>query len=74
MSVEENKALVRRFFEARVKTDPAALDKMLAPDFVSHTRVLPCRKPYREGYYRSIAEYAATFSNLLLRHPRSPER
>jgi hypothetical protein len=37
VSVEENKALARRFFEARVKTDLDALDKMLAPDFVSHT-------------------------------------
>src|SRR5215208_5438558 len=63
MSVEENKALVRRFFEARVKTDLDALDKMLAPDFLSHTRVLPGHKPDREGYKRTIAEYAATFSN-----------
>src|ERR671912_2504915 len=63
MSVEENKALIRRFFEARVKTDLDALDKMLAPDFVSHTRLLPGHKPNREGYKRTIAEYAATFSN-----------
>src|ERR687895_2161751 len=63
VSVEENKALIRRFFEARVKTDLHALDKMLAPDFVSHTRVLPGHKPDREGYKRTIAEYAATFSN-----------
>src|SRR5919106_497824 len=63
MSVEENKALVHRFFEARVKTDLHALDKMLAPDFVSHTRVLPGHKPDREGYKRTIAEYAVTFSN-----------
>src|SRR5919106_398309 len=63
MSVEENKALIRRFFEARVKTDLDALDKMLAPDFVSHTRVLPGHRPDREGYKQTIAEYAATFSN-----------
>ena len=63
MSVEENKALVHRFFEARVKTDLDALDKMLAPDFVSHTRVLPGHRPDREGYKQTIAEYAATFSN-----------
>src|SRR5918999_751002 len=63
MSVEENKALIRRFFEARVKTDLHALDKMLAPDFVSHTRVLPGHKPDREDYKMTIAEYAATFSN-----------
>src|ERR671921_771231 len=63
MSVEENKALIRRFFEARVKTDLDALDKMLAPNFVSHTRVLPGHNPDREGYKRTIAEYAATFSH-----------
>ena len=63
MSVEENKALVRRFFEARVKADLDALDKMLAADFVSHTRVLPGHKPDREGYKQTIAEFAATFSN-----------
>src|SRR5215210_7375631 len=63
MSVEENKALVSRFFEARVKTDLDALDKMLAPDFLNHTRVLARQKPDREGYKRTIAEYAATFSN-----------
>ena len=63
MSVEENKALVRRLFVARGKTDLDALDKMLAADFVSHTRLLPGHKPDREGYKRTIAEYAATFSN-----------
>jgi ketosteroid isomerase-like protein len=60
---EKNKALVRRFFEARVKTDLDTLDKMLAPDFVSHTRVLPGQPPDREGYKRTIAEFSATFSN-----------
>jgi predicted ester cyclase len=55
--------LVRRFFEARVKTDLDALDKILAPDFVSHTKLLPGHPPDREGYKRTIAEYSATFSN-----------
>jgi predicted ester cyclase len=63
MSAEQNKALVRRFFEARVKTDLDTLDKMLALDFVSHTKVLPGHKPDREGYKQTIAEYSATFSN-----------
>jgi ketosteroid isomerase-like protein len=62
-SADENKALVRRFFEARVETDLDALDKMLAPDFVSHTKLLPGQPPDREGYKRTIAEYSATFSN-----------
>jgi serine phosphatase RsbU (regulator of sigma subunit) len=60
---EENKALVRRFFEARGKLDLDALDKMLAPDFVSHTRVLPGQQLDREGYKRMSLEYAAAFSN-----------
>jgi len=57
---EKNRALVRRLFEAGVKTDLVALDKMLATDFVSHTKVLPGHKPDREGYKRTIFEYAAT--------------
>jgi serine phosphatase RsbU (regulator of sigma subunit)/ketosteroid isomerase-like protein len=63
MSAEQNKALVRRFFEARVKTDLDALDKMLAPDFVSHTKLLPGQQPDREGYKRTIAQLSATFSD-----------
>jgi predicted ester cyclase len=61
---EENKTLVRRLFEARGKLDLDALDKMLAPDFVSHTtRVLPGQQLDREGYKRMSLEYAAAFSN-----------
>ena len=60
---EQNKTLVRRFFEARGKLDMDALDKMLAPDFVSHTRVLPGQQLDREGYKRMSLEYAAAFSN-----------
>ena len=46
MSAEENKALVRRFFEAqedvgRGKAELEALDEILAPDFISHNKMLP---------------------------------
>ena len=41
MSVEENMALVRRFFEARANADLDAIDEMLAPDFVVHTKLFP---------------------------------
>jgi serine phosphatase RsbU (regulator of sigma subunit)/predicted ester cyclase len=64
MSAEQNKALVRRFFEAHEgKADLDALDKMLAPDFVSHVRRLPGQQPGREGYKWSIAQYSAAFSD-----------
>jgi serine phosphatase RsbU (regulator of sigma subunit) len=61
---EQNKTLVRRLFEARGKTDLDALDKMLAPHFLSHTtRVLPGQPLDREGYKRTTLEYHAAFSN-----------
>jgi serine phosphatase RsbU (regulator of sigma subunit)/ketosteroid isomerase-like protein len=60
---EENKALVHRLFEARGKLDMDALDNMLAPDFVSHTRGLPGQQLDREAYKRMSLEYAAAFSN-----------
>jgi serine phosphatase RsbU (regulator of sigma subunit)/predicted ester cyclase len=63
MSAEENKALVRRFFEARVKSDLDELDKMLASDFVSHTNIVPGQPPGREGYKWSLTQYSAAFSN-----------
>jgi serine phosphatase RsbU (regulator of sigma subunit) len=61
---EQNKTLVRRLFEARGKLDMDALDKMLAPHFLSHTtRVLPGQQLDREGYKRTTLEYHAAFSN-----------
>src|SRR5829696_9954372 len=63
VSVEENMALARRFFEARVKTDLAALDKMLAPDFVSHTAA-PGQQLDRESYMRHAAESVSAFSDV----------
>ena len=63
MSAEENKALVRRFFEARVKTDLNAVDKMVAPDFVSHTRMVPGQQPGREGLKQVITKLSGAVSN-----------
>jgi serine phosphatase RsbU (regulator of sigma subunit) len=60
---EQNKALVRRLFEARVKTDLDALDKMLAADFLSYTKVPPGQQLDREGFKRMSLEYHAAFSN-----------
>ena len=59
---EENKALVRRFMEARAKADLNAIEEMMAPGFISHGLLLG-QQPGREGLKRTIAEIAATFSN-----------
>ena len=61
---EQNKTLVRRLFEARGKLDMDALDKMLAPHFLSDTtRVLAGQQLDREGYKQTTLEYHAAFSN-----------
>jgi len=38
MSLEENKAIVRKMFEAINKQSLASLDKLMAPDFILHMR------------------------------------
>jgi serine phosphatase RsbU (regulator of sigma subunit)/predicted ester cyclase len=62
MSVDENKALVRRFLEAHAKGDLAAVEEALAPDFVDHN-LLPGQRPGREGYLQSFTEYHAAYSD-----------
>ena len=62
MSVEENKALVRRFLEAHAKGDLDALEEMLAPDFVDHN-LIPGQEHGREGYLRAFTEYHAAYSD-----------
>jgi hypothetical protein len=58
---EQNKTLVRRLFEARGKLDLDALDKMLAPHFLSHTtRVLPGQQLDWEGYKRTSSKATNT--------------
>jgi serine phosphatase RsbU (regulator of sigma subunit)/predicted ester cyclase len=63
MSAEENMALVRRFWEARVvKRDLHAVEEMLAPDFVNRNKLLPGQKLDREDYLRGIAAFHAAQS------------
>jgi serine phosphatase RsbU (regulator of sigma subunit)/predicted ester cyclase len=62
MSVEENKALVRRFLEAHAKGDLDTLKEMLAPDFVDHN-LIPGQQPGREGYLGAFTEYQAAYSH-----------
>jgi serine phosphatase RsbU (regulator of sigma subunit)/predicted ester cyclase len=64
MPVEENMALARRLVEAQVTGDLDAMDEMMAPDFVNHTKLLPGQQPDREGYMRGISAYHAAFSDV----------
>ena len=50
MSAEENKALVRRWFEAIDRgEDDVAIDVLLSEDYVDHNPGLPDMPPGREG-------------------------
>jgi ketosteroid isomerase-like protein len=67
MPVEENMALARRFMEAKIKGDLDAVDEMLAPEYVTHTKILPDQEPGREGERRAIARFSAAFSKNSVR-------
>src|SRR5215207_4729433 len=62
---EKNKALVRRFVEAQWEKNLAALEEMMAPDFVDHS-VLPGQGTTREDYLQDVAEDQAASSDAQL--------
>ena len=61
MSVEENKALVRRFLEEQARGNLGVIDELLSPDFVDRG-LLPGQGPTREDFKRAIAEILDAFS------------
>jgi ketosteroid isomerase-like protein len=63
MSAAESMALVRRCLEALVTGDLDAMDEMMAPDFVGHTKLLPDQEPDREGKKWAYAQFSAAVSN-----------
>ena len=67
VSVEENKALARRFLEALVKGDLEAMDEVMAADFVSHDLLFSGQEPDREGVIWAIAQVSAAVSNASVR-------
>jgi predicted ester cyclase len=69
MSVEQNKALIRRLYETHNavdsgKADIDALDEMIAPEYVNHSRLVPDQQPGRDGYKQAIAQILASASNV----------
>ena len=62
MSAEQNMALARRFMEAKVTGDLKAMDALMAPDYVNHTKLVPGQQPGPEGEKRAIAQFSAAFS------------
>jgi len=63
MSVEKNKALVRRLVEALNTRSWGVLDEVMAPDYVDHY-ALPSQKPGREGYEEAFISATNAFPDL----------
>ncbi len=73
MATEENKAVVRRFFEAGLNQRNAGIaDDLLSPDFVSHFGGLPepvhGREHWKElaaGYFTAFPDFQITLEDLI---------
>jgi serine phosphatase RsbU (regulator of sigma subunit)/predicted ester cyclase len=64
MSTEENnKALVRRFYEAQTKGDLDTLRELLAPGILDHN-LCPGQESGREGFLQAVAEDHAAYSDV----------
>ena len=65
MSIEENKALVRREYEEGVnKGNLAVLDEIFAPDYAGHLGGLPEPIRGREAFKRFITTWRTAFPDL----------
>lgn len=63
MGVEENKAIVRRFFDEVMNAhDAAAVDQILAPNFINHFAGMPPAD--RETVRRYLPMYPAAFPDV----------
>ena len=65
MSAEENKALVRRWFEELDKRNFAIIDELIPEDYVDHNPPLPNLPPGREGVRQSSLELYAAFPDAI---------
>ncbi len=63
MSTEENKAIVRRFFEETSRGNLDVLDELMSENYVDHN-LPPGLPPGREGQRRLIRSYLQAFPDL----------
>ncbi len=66
MSIEENKAIVRRLYEqSMVKGNLDVIEELAAEDYVDHT-AWPGFPPNRDGWRQSIAQTMSALEDLKL--------
>jgi steroid delta-isomerase-like uncharacterized protein len=64
MSAEENKALVRRWFEAIDRGDFNVINELLDPDYVDYNPPMPDQAPGREGVRQSNMALRTAFKDV----------
>jgi predicted ester cyclase len=65
MSLEENKALVRRWFEETDKGNDTIVDELCAPDYVDHSPPLPGMGEGSQGVKNANAALRAAFPDTV---------
>ena len=64
MSIEENKALMHRFYEEISKGNLAVVDELIAADVVDHSPFVPEQAPGRQGTLALFTMIRAAFPDL----------
>ena len=62
MSAEENKAIIRRGFEAMNAKDLAVFEQIMAPNYVNHD--MPAPAPGPEGFKQVVEMFFAAFPDM----------
>ena len=65
MSLEENKAIVRRWFAETDRGNTAIVDELCAPDYIDHNPPLPDMPAGRAGVHRANAVLRAAFPDTV---------
>ena len=68
MSLEENKAIVRRFFDALNRKDLTLLDEIVAPDYVDQTRQLRGRENLKQLVtlvFKALPDFHETLEDII---------
>ena len=68
MSLEENKAIVRRFLEAVNKQDLSALDNFVSTDYLDHTNQFQSRERVKQAittFYKGFPDFHVTIEGII---------
>lgn len=68
MSLEENKAMIRKANEAVNKKDLTAIDELMAPDYVDHTNQIRGRENVKKFYtmaFKDFPDFHKTIEDII---------